>query len=94
MAFVRLYHDDPGMTGGPTTADVPEEAVPHWRKAGWHEAEKGRPENADNVESPQGVRDRREDYGREDFHLDFRFRPRAGNRSPPGIEDGNGERIC
>lgn len=53
MAFVRLYHDDPGMTGGPTTADVPEEAVPHWRKAGWHEAEKGRPENADNVETPQ-----------------------------------------
>ena len=32
----RMYHDDPKMTGGPTTADVPEEAVGWMQKAGWY----------------------------------------------------------
>ena len=32
----RMYHDDPMMTGGPTTADVPDEAVEWMRKAGWY----------------------------------------------------------
>ena len=53
MALVRLCHDDPGMTGGPATADVPEEAVPQWRKVGWHEAEKTKVENADNGKTPR-----------------------------------------
>ena len=32
----RMYHDDPMMTGGPTTADVPDEAVPWMQKSGWY----------------------------------------------------------
>jgi|GEM_PF-6202005 len=34
--MVRMYHDDPVQTGGPTTADVPEEAVPWMRDCGWY----------------------------------------------------------
>jgi len=36
MAFVRMHHDDPVATAGPTTADVPEEAVAEWMKHGWY----------------------------------------------------------
>ena len=36
MRMPRMYHDDPQMTGGPTTADVPEEAVGWMQKAGWY----------------------------------------------------------
>ena len=32
----KMYHDDPKMTGGPTTADVPEEAVAWMQKCGWY----------------------------------------------------------
>lgn len=32
----RMYHDDPVMTGGPTTADVPEEAIGWMQRAGWY----------------------------------------------------------
>ena len=32
----RMYHDYPKMTGGPTTADVPEEAVSWMQKCGWY----------------------------------------------------------
>ena len=36
MALVRMHHDDPVATAGPTTADVPEEAVAEWQKHGWY----------------------------------------------------------
>lgn len=32
----RMYHDDSVMTGGPTTADVPEEAIGWMQRAGWY----------------------------------------------------------
>ena len=32
----RMYHDDPVMTGGPTTADVPEDAIGWMQRAGWY----------------------------------------------------------
>ena len=34
--MLKMYHDDPKMTGGPTTADVPEEAVAWMQKCGWY----------------------------------------------------------
>ena len=34
--MLKMYHDDPNMTGGPTTADVPEEAVAWMQKCGWY----------------------------------------------------------
>ena len=42
MPFVKMYHDNPALTGGPTTADVPEEAVRHWEKNGWSTVPFGR----------------------------------------------------
>lgn len=42
----RMYHDDPQMTGGPTTADVPEEAVGWMQKAGWYLKPDTAPETA------------------------------------------------
>ena len=36
MTLVRLHHDDPTVTGGPVTADVPEEAVERWQRKGWY----------------------------------------------------------
>ena len=36
MALVKMHHDDPIATAGPTTADVPEEAVAEWMKHGWY----------------------------------------------------------
>jgi hypothetical protein len=36
MALVKMHHDDPIATAGPTTADVPEEAVSEWQKHGWY----------------------------------------------------------
>lgn len=36
MGMIKMYHDDPEMTGGPTTAEVPEEGVPMMRRAGWY----------------------------------------------------------
>ena len=36
MALVKMHHDDPVATAGPTTADVPEEAVAEWMKHGWY----------------------------------------------------------
>ena len=34
--MVRMYHDNPAQTGGPITADVPEDAVRWMQKAGWY----------------------------------------------------------
>lgn len=34
--MVRMYHDNPKATGGPTTADVPQEAVIWMQQAGWY----------------------------------------------------------
>lgn len=36
MALVKMHHDNPVATAGPTTADVPEEAVAEWQKHGWY----------------------------------------------------------
>ena len=36
MKMVRMVHDDPVATGGPTTADVPEDGVPMMRAVGWY----------------------------------------------------------
>ena len=50
MALVRMHHDDPIATAGPTTADVPEEAVAEWQKHGWYlkpeEQQKPKPRKA------------------------------------------------
>ena len=35
MALVKMYHTDTAVTGGPTVADVPEEAVHDWERNGW-----------------------------------------------------------
>lgn len=34
--MVRMYHDDPSKTGGPTTADVPEAAIGWMQEVGWY----------------------------------------------------------
>lgn len=34
--MVRMYHDNPKETGGPTTADVPEEAIGWMQRVGWY----------------------------------------------------------
>ena len=34
--MVKMYHDDPKATGGPTTADVPKDGVEMMRGAGWY----------------------------------------------------------
>jgi hypothetical protein len=39
MVVVKMYHDDPVATAGPTEADVPEEGIPMMRRAGWYLAE-------------------------------------------------------
>ena len=36
MALVKMRHNDPVATAGPTTADVPEEAVERWKELGWY----------------------------------------------------------
>jgi hypothetical protein len=36
MKMVRMVHDDPVATGGPTTADVPDDGVPMMRSVGWY----------------------------------------------------------
>jgi len=50
MALVRMHHDNPAVTGGPVTADVPEEAVARWQKLGWYlkpeEQQKPKPRKA------------------------------------------------
>lgn len=33
---VKMRHDNPLATGGPTTADVPEEAVKAYQEVGWY----------------------------------------------------------
>ncbi len=43
MAIVKMHHDDPIATAGPTTADVPEEAVAEWQKHGWYLKEEDQP---------------------------------------------------
>ncbi len=44
MALVKMRHDDPVATAGPTTADVPEEAVSEWMKHGWYLDAEAKPE--------------------------------------------------
>ena len=39
MNIVKMYHDDPVATAGPTEADVPEDGVPMMRRAGWYLAD-------------------------------------------------------
>lgn len=34
--MVRMYHDNPAKTGGPTTADVPAAAVSWMQACGWY----------------------------------------------------------
>lgn len=45
--MVRMYHDNPKETGGPTTADVPEEAVGWMQRAGWYLKEEPKKENSE-----------------------------------------------
>ncbi len=35
MQMVKMYHYDPSVTAGPTTADVPKESIHEWEKSGW-----------------------------------------------------------
>ena len=44
MALVKMRHDDPVATAGPTTADVPEEAVAQWQMRGWYLDPESQPE--------------------------------------------------
>lgn len=60
--LIKMYHDDPAQTGGPTTADVPEEQVKAWRKYGWYE------ENEKNEVAP---RERRVGRPPKDAHGDM-----------------------
>lgn len=67
--MVRMYHDDPSKTGGPTTADVPEDAVSWMSQAGWYqkkakaepvkEAESEPAEQAEEHEAPKKGRARK-----------------------------------
>lgn len=52
----RMYHDDPQMTGGPTTADVPEEAIGWMQMAGWYLKGNNDPEQtkAKTASAPKG----------------------------------------
>jgi len=43
MALIRLLHHDPLATGGPLTADVPEEALDVWFECGWRRAPEPEP---------------------------------------------------
>ena len=36
MKLVRMKHDDPVATAGPTTADVPEEGIKEYESVGWY----------------------------------------------------------
>ncbi len=35
MEMIKMYHNDPTVTAGPTTADVPKKYVHEWEKNGW-----------------------------------------------------------
>ncbi len=63
MALVKMRHDDPVATAGPTTADVPEEAVPAWQKLGWYLDEakaNAEPEPAAQPEKPKAKKKAKE----------------------------------
>lgn len=32
---VKMYHNNPAVTGGPTVADVPQASVHDWERNGW-----------------------------------------------------------
>jgi len=34
--LVKMYHDKPWEQAGASVADVPEEAVEHWKAHGWY----------------------------------------------------------
>ena len=51
----RMYHDDPVMTGGPTTADVPEDAIGWMQRAGWYLKDCDDPEQA-KTKSPASAK--------------------------------------
>lgn len=57
---VRMLHDNPGMTGGPTSAEVPEDGVEMMRRAGWtiapEQPEGGDPSQKDTGGSSDGAR--------------------------------------
>lgn len=44
MKMVRMYHDDPVSTGGPTSAEVPVDGVAMMRRAGWYIVDEGTPD--------------------------------------------------
>ncbi len=67
MALVKMRHDDPVATAGPTTADVPEEAVAEWQKLGWYldkakepETPKAEPEPEAQPEKPKSKKKAKE----------------------------------
>lgn len=48
MKIVKMKHDDPLSTGGPTCADVPEQAVKDYQMAGWYIDEKEHVQSSSN----------------------------------------------
>lgn len=40
--MVKMYHNDPIATAGPTEADVPEEGIPMMRSVGWFLADEAK----------------------------------------------------
>lgn len=64
MGMIKMYHDDPEMTGGPTTAEVPEEGVPMMRRAGWYLSGEREMTASENVVDGMTVAEMRE-YAKE-----------------------------
>lgn len=58
--MVRMYHDNPVQTAGPTTADVPEEAVGWMQRVGWYlKQEEAEPQTAEPVKETASTTSRR-----------------------------------
>lgn len=64
MGMIKMYHDDPEMTGGPTTAEVPEEGVHMMRRAGWYLSGEREMTASENVVDGMTVAEMRE-YAKE-----------------------------
>jgi hypothetical protein len=54
MAMIRIYHTDPKQTGGPLTADIPEDGLEHWGKYGWSDKPPDGLVTIDENDGPRG----------------------------------------
>lgn len=50
MKLVKMRHDDPVATAGPTTADVPEDGVKEYERVGWYVSNDQEEEKTEHTE--------------------------------------------